>query len=218
MTLPAPVLTWQELAIWPSENVQTFEWRAQYPGQVPPSVPISLAAGQRLWAFVTCSGTAPSVTFTGTVVENSQDIIDVSGTTGLYPGMAVQGDGLQNDCTIIQIGLPGAGGEVIVSGVGLVSQSGVEFTATDPAPTGTFAISVSPSTGVTIEDQNFDGSSASPPVGTNGQLVCNWDGEAEGTFTIEFPSAGTYTVSAAFTSGDTNYANAAAAPLTVVVS
>jgi hypothetical protein len=79
----------------------------------------------------------------------------------------------------------------------------------DPLPTGTLDVTVSPSTGVTVEDWGFDRSN--PPVIAvgNGTAACNLDGEGYGCFGITFADTGSFTVGVEFTSTDANYTSQA---------
>lgn len=89
---------------------------------------------------------------------------------------------------------------------------------TDPYPSGTLALVVTPSTGVTITDNNFDGTGHANNIG-NGTAAENASSQAEAGFQVSFASTGTFTVSATYTSTDGNYASAAITnPLTIVVT
>ena len=89
----------------------------------------------------------------------------------------------------------------------------------DPAPGGTLAVTSTPSTGVTISDNNFDGGSDSNHEGS-GTVAENNSSQAEAGFVLSFANAGTFIVSAAYTEvGDSNYSNATIAdPLTITVT
>ncbi|WP_249020562.1 hypothetical protein [Conexibacter sp. S30A1] len=67
--------------------------------------------------------------------------------------------------------------------------------AIDSYPVGTLAVTVSPSTGVTVADWNMDGSYTQPdPTGGDGTSMSNSGGQAMGLFQVTFPAAGAYTV------------------------
>jgi hypothetical protein len=96
------------------------------------------------------------------------------------------------------------------------SASGVTFTIGDPTPIGSLAAVVTPSTGVTITDQNSDGSGNVSHFG-NGSVIANLIGAAEGSFDVSFGSAGTFSVSCIFTTGDPNYSSVSVSPPIVCV-
>ena len=75
----------------------------------------------------------------------------------------------------------------------------------DPLPIGTLDVTVSPTTGVTVNDWGFDGSNPPTIEVGNGTAARNLDGEGYGVFAIDFADAGSYTVSVQFTSSDANY-------------
>lgn len=91
--------------------------------------------------------------------------------------------------------------QVVVSVTGSVSG--------DPGPKGTLVASVTPGTGITLADYNFDASN--PPnelTNTSATAITNYSGQAEGMFYVAFASAGTFSVSVAYTSTDGNYSSA----------
>lgn len=72
--------------------------------------------------------------------------------------------------------------------------------AIDSYPIGTLAVTVSPSTGVTVADWNMDGSYTQPdPTGGDGTSMSNSGGQALGLFTVQFPAPGAYQVTVAYT-------------------
>jgi hypothetical protein len=88
----------------------------------------------------------------------------------------------------------------------------------DGAPDGTLDVTVTPTTGVTLTDQNADGTGNVSNIGT-GTAAVNLSSQAEAGFRINFATAGTFTVSVAFNEADANYTNGSVPdPLTVIVS
>jgi hypothetical protein len=90
--------------------------------------------------------------------------------------------------------------------------------AGDPYPDGTLALTVTPDTGVTITDNNFDGTGNANNIG-DGTAAENASSQGQAGFQVSFADAGTVSVSVVFTSADPNYSDASlATPLTVVVT
>jgi hypothetical protein len=97
-----------------------------------------------------------------------------------------------------------------------VAVNGVTLTVTDYMPAGEFAAVVSPGTGVTIEDQNADGTGNVSHIG-DGLAICNLIGDAFGDFEVSFANAGDYTVTCKYTSSDPNYATVTLSPPVKIV-
>ena len=76
----------------------------------------------------------------------------------------------------------------------------------DPYPKGHLVFAVSPTTGVTMADMNGDEQGIGNYIG-NGKYVCNWTDQAEGEVYCVFASAGTFTLSCEYVSGDSNYSS-----------
>lgn len=108
--------------------------------------------------------------------------------------------------------LPAVGWSMQI-GVGVLGQL-----ESDPYPAGHLVFTIAPTTGVTMQDWNYDSQQTNTYTG-NGQAICNFSGQAEGAVWLTFADAGTFTLSAEYISTDANYSSVKlATPLEIVVA
>jgi hypothetical protein len=230
MTAVAPTVAWA--------NIKSFDtlYNIDGSGVLPTSIAMVRPDILHLWVQVTGG---VSFTVGGSVVKGTHTVT-LSGfgaVADLSVGQLVSGiwlpgypDGTtyQNYISSITLtgGVPssftffnaeGATGDDL----GALSTNPMFVFVSDPAPSGTLDFSVSPSTGVTITDQNADASFGTGNVNHigDGTAVCNLLGQGEGGCWISFASAGTFVISASYTSTDVDYLDATISnPLTIVVT
>jgi len=77
----------------------------------------------------------------------------------------------------------------------------------DTNPVGHLVFTIAPTTGVLMSDYEEDGSGSWGHVG-NGQLVCNWSGQGDGSVRLAFMSKGSFALTAKFVTADANYNSA----------
>lgn len=83
---------------------------------------------------------------------------------------------------------------------GVALTTATPLSAIDSYPIGTLGVTVAPSSGVTVTDINMDGDDMAPDATVgDGSAMSNSGGQAMGLFTVQFPSAGTYQVTVAYT-------------------
>lgn len=156
-----------------------------------------------------------SATATGSVTALSKAIFDVTmdaGSTGflIEDGQGILGAGIPVGATVASAGsttlaVVSPGGSFTFA----KTDSALEFALTEVPPPGSVAITVTPSTGVTLSE--WKGSTLS-----GSSVTLNDNGVA--TWAIEFPStAGTFTVDVDYSPGDANFASASGS-LTVVTN
>ena len=215
-----PTVSWSKVSIPPTAADNTnWGWWPTTPSATPPPITLQHAV-QSLQCVVAVTGNAPAVTFTGTIAQGSNEIYGASSYAGMYAGMAISSPCLQNGCTIIEVD---SGTDIIIAGKALSSGTPATFTATDTAPAGHLTATVTPASGVALHDANFDNDFGIPRFNADtdslGMVMGNWSGQGEAMFYVAFANAGSYSVSVAFTSEDSNYGNATVpTPLAVTVT
>lgn len=227
-----------------SETVWSWSPQIMSPGMTlpetgfaPPGNTISMTVGQQLKASVITVGSLTVVSSFAALGGAGGYLLDITpdGAWALDVGMwMVPVTGIvPNGLQIVQSVAPPTaqivlGGEEamadIINGISPADAKGVfvlsanldtDCTAVDAYPYGTLAVEVTPSTGVTIVDWNYDGTGNSDNVG-NGTAMCNSGDQATGDFGITFADAGTYTLSVSYTSTDENYSDATVEPVLTV--
>ena len=211
-----PTVSWSKVGIPPTAAMNTgWAWWPTTPGDTPP--PITLQHGvQQLECLVATIG-AVELAFTGNIVQGSIQVTNVNLASGyLYGGMPIQGACIPNDTTILDV----SGGLLLdLSAKAVSSGTNAPFKAQDVAPNGYLTASVTPTTGVTMADYNFDGGRINPMTNTGALQMWNYSSQAEALCYIGFANPGSYSVSVGFTSLDSNYGNATVpTPLAVTVT
>lgn len=221
------VLAWETLGVLPSGITPPPLWpggpstwtQPSLPPVAPPALTIPHGSTLRALVAVGPSVQAPpgEVYFTGNIVAGQNTITNVASTAGLAIGQPLAPSALQNamsnGATITGI----SGSTVTFNGASFLTATGATFIATDPTPFGTLGFSVSPGTGITVYDINFDGTTRDVIQGT-GTLVENYAGQGVGEVFFTFASAGSFTVSASYTSSDPLYSSVSAPSLSVTAT
>src|SRR5579875_1363261 len=216
-----PEMIWQHLIAQNSGPTLTaFRWCN--PGLVPgPPPAASLPAGFTLKAgVVTLASDVAMYPFTASCAAGQQRFSVLSGFSNLQAGMwvaptapGILPNGLQIwtlytvDSSLL---LAGVGGSPPVGGAFTATVSVTPSTplyAVDEYPYGTLTAAVTPSTGVTIEDWNFDGANLPDPLPGNGSAMSNSGGQADAGFAVTFSEAGEYTIEVSYESADPAYSN-----------
>ncbi len=215
-----PGIVWQYLeAINASDTATAFMYRN--PSLIagdPPAV--TMPAGYVLHTSALAIGSASNVIdFTASCPAGSSVFTVASNFAELENGMPVicSTPGLiQGGVQILGLAEPGGSDIVLGGGYGpwgynvnpwiykmpadQALTTATTLQAIDEYPYGTLGVTVSPSTGVTVADQNMDGGDVAPdPTPGNGTAMSNSGGQAMGWFTVTFASAGSYTVTVAYT-------------------
>ena len=94
--------------------------------------------------------------------------------------------------------------------------SAVPFDVTDPFPYGHLTITVSPSSGVTVQDVNADGTTDASNQG-DGAAIANFAGQGVGNVALTFAQTGTFDVTVEFVSSDANYVDTTASNLVTII-
>lgn len=214
----------------------TWEWS---PGSTTFSLnPIDLPVGADAFLELVTLGTA-SLSFTGNTAAGSFEIIGLSIPASSFEvGQAIQAAGLAADGSagggippgsyIDSVGVGGANTFTITNGqpgsgnvagtpqAAYATSSALSMVANDPYPIGSLALSVSPTSGISMIDNNYDGTGDPGHTG-NGQTISNMGGYAIGGVWVTFDGTGTFDLSATFTSADPNYTDATLANFQQVV-
>ena len=235
-----PGMVWQNLRAANAANTSTsFQW--SNPGLMPGNPPaVAMAVGDQLKAgLLTIGSTSTVYPFTASCAAGSSEFSVASNLGDLKVGMPVvcaTPGVLQAGVVILNVDEPSSPYIVLGGGygpwaynvinnpwiysmpAGQALTTGETLYAIDQFPYGTLAATVTPSTGVTIEDWNMDGSSTNPgPTTGNGSSMSNSGGQAMADFGVTFAAAGVFTLEVAYTSSDPDYANTSTST-TVVVS
>jgi hypothetical protein len=202
--------------LWASVGSQPllFEWpnRGLTVGATP-LLPITIPHGNYLDCYVLVQGVGGFVEFSGSTTQG-QSIIAANGTAGLEVGQNITSltPGLiPNGCQILNINghILTIGGETSVAASETLLNA--NFIAHEDTPSGFLVTTVTPSTGITLTDYNFDSTTNVFNVG-NGQVMSNYSGNPEGGVRVAFASAGSFSISATFASTDSAYAGALISP------
>jgi hypothetical protein len=222
----APVISWQSLTC---EHVP-FGWHASGGSQWS-GLPVALGSHSNapLAVFNVATAGSAGFTTTGVTTLGSNTITGLNINTGLLAvGQAIGASGIPAYSWISSLNI---GALTLVFRNGFLDTTSNDMPATfgssgvgiflhiaDPCPIGTLLTSVSPSTGVTITDDNFDGPTDIDYRG-DGSAICNLSGFADGNFSMAFASAGTFVVECMFVTADPNYSNVTLSPpITIVVT
>ncbi|MHB1599305.1 MAG: Ig-like domain-containing protein, partial [Acidimicrobiales bacterium] len=207
--------------------IDVFEWSSLTPSQ-PPN--FSVPTGAPVHLVVSTLGVGIAGSFAAVTTAGSTDLTSVSGTDCAVGQLIIGGEEFIPAGSRLAAWSPptasfGNGewdedANRYLDPVGaLGSVGGFAFQTVEDAPIGTLAAVVSPGTGVTIFDQNSDGTGNVSHLG-DGSVMANLTGQGWAVFQVTFSDTGTFRVSANFAppAGDANFAAASASPITITVT
>jgi hypothetical protein len=225
-----PTFSWMGVHIVSASDTPILQWGISGPsaGATPPSTTVAVPVGTVAHFGAGVAGSPLTVlTPYGITTQGSTVITSATGLTGLVAGQQISGLGVPANSYIESVGASSITfvngefnedtGQWVAPQGATASIGGQQFYVTDLAPIGTLLASVTPSTGITLADQNADSTGNVSHIG-NGTAICNLIGEGEGGFTITVGSAGTFTVECTFVTNDSNYSGVTVTPAIVLVA